>query len=98
MLGVHVSFDGSASAAVQKGIAHAWSCFAKNKTPLCARRAPLGKRISLLDSTVKAAAFHCFGSLLLTRVHLAQIRAAQYRMLRYMIRVSKDDQEGWGTT
>ena len=85
VLGAQISFDNSATAALNKLITNAWAAFQKNQKKLCSKSASFLRRVVLLDRFVRPVAMYCVGSLNPTRRQLQMFHSLHFKMLRRML-------------
>ena len=76
-------------------IASGWAAFFKFKHALCDRKLPLQDRIKLLEATVTPCVMYACAAWTMTADMEAQLKTTKRKMLRRMIRTTRDVNEAW---
>ena len=94
-LGRKLSVDNFHDAELDNRLAMGWAAFFKLKGALCNRQIPLKDRLRLFESTVTPCVLYACGTWTMTSDKHHRLRCTWRRMLRWMIRPSRAENEEW---
>jgi len=94
-LGRKLSVDDFRNVEFKNRVAMGWASFFKLKGALCNRHVPIKHRISLLECSVSPCILYACGTWTMTADMTHKLRSTQRRMLRWMMKTARCDNESW---
>jgi hypothetical protein len=94
-LGRKLSVDDFRNVEFKNRVAMGWASFFKLKGALCNRHVPIRHRIALLESSVSPCILYACGTWTMTADMAHKLRSTQRRMLRWMMKTMRYDDESW---